>query len=129
MSVLMPFQTFRVPSQGCSVLMSTDWLTVSVPPGFACAWAGAWVAGTAVGCTTACVGIGAEVGCTAAGLAASAGFDSAGLAGALVAAGAAGWAQAASIDVPIVAASPRAARVRNPRRVIGSALRVSMVEP
>src|SRR2546425_6659234 len=34
MFVLVTFQTFNVPFQGCSVLMSTDWLTVNVPPRF-----------------------------------------------------------------------------------------------
>ena len=34
MPVLITFQTLRFPTQGCSVLMSTDWLTVSVPPRF-----------------------------------------------------------------------------------------------
>src|SRR5436853_6747620 len=34
MFVLVTFQTFNVPFQGWSVLMSTDWLTVNVPPRF-----------------------------------------------------------------------------------------------
>src|SRR3954453_2002113 len=122
MSVLMPFQTLSVPSHGCSVLMSTDWLTVRVPPAAGLAAAGAWVAGTAVGWTTAWVGIGAEVGGAAAGFAASGG-----LAGARVPAGAGAWPQPASIDVPTVAASPSAARARNPRRVSESAGRVCIV--
>src|SRR3954467_4751502 len=107
MSVLMPFQTLSVPSHGCSVLMSTDWLTVRVPPAAGLAASGAWVGGRAVGWTTAWVGIGAEVGGAAAGFAASVG-----LAGALVAAGAGAWPQAGSIDVPTGAARPRARRAR-----------------
>ena len=89
--------------------MSTDWLTVRVPPSFGLAAAGAcYAVGAAVGWTTAWVGIGRSVGLTSA----------AGLAGALVAAGAvAGWEQAAKADAPTAAASPSAARPRNWRRV------------
>src|SRR5215217_3026589 len=104
----MTFQTLSVPSQGWRVLMSTDWLTVRVPPDFGCAATGAcWAA---VGCAA-----GAAVGCAAG----WAGLLSAGLAGALVAAGGAGGEQAATRDVPSVAASPRLVRVRNWRRVSG----------
>src|SRR5690348_16117248 len=37
----MTFQTLSVPVHGCRVLMSTDWLIVSVPPGFGAAAAAA----------------------------------------------------------------------------------------
>src|ERR1700736_1764684 len=48
MLVLMTFHTFSVPFQGCSVLISTDWLMFSVPPRFGGPpWGPAAVAATA----------------------------------------------------------------------------------
>src|SRR5438132_9064207 len=45
MPVLVTFQTLRFPFQGCSVLMSTDWLIVRVPPRFGRTLCGsAWAA-------------------------------------------------------------------------------------
>src|SRR5207248_10061904 len=38
---LMTFQTFSVPTQGCRVLISTDWLMVRVPPALGWVVAGA----------------------------------------------------------------------------------------
>src|SRR5438105_15672143 len=92
----MTFQTLRVPSQGWSVLMSTDWLTVSVPPAAGLAAAGA---------------------CWAAGLVVAAEVVVAWPPGPVPVTGGPGAEQAARASVPIVAAMLSAPRCRNWRRV------------
>src|SRR3954467_12636147 len=145
MSVLMPFQTLSGPSHGCSVLMSTDWLTVRVPPAAGLAAAGAWGAGTAVGWATAWGGVGGEGGRRGAGVGRDRGRGrrgggrlrglgglsrgaGRGRRGCLAAGGQHRRANGRRAPPgPPRAGSPRAARARNPRRVSESAGRVCIV--